>query len=294
LIDKIAIRFRKLGSSSFDRTMVSFFVLFLFITLLFVAVVPGSDFDSMAVYIAELKIRELGPLSAVATTELQRIFPDAFNTVFLPFLKLNWFYTLPNYLLGLACLWIVSTDAVIREEPRVRHASIVLIFACQPFLVALMSFKNDLSMAAIALIGWACISRLRSFVWYLPICLASISMLVGIKWLGIILAVLLFCYLVSKLLRSHRPSKVSVLISVVLSPLFYLIGSGDSYLRNYREYGSFLPSLSILPYADSSFSGITINFYKFFATSVLNTFDPIFYVVNHWVKRYLLVSKLRR
>jgi len=198
---------------------------------------PVSDSDALASYVARFLYKRFGPLEEVGTLSIQWTFPETFDRLIWLFARTGYAAAVPAF----ACFVTILVCAL-REAPReARFWVLVLVLTSPVLLTQALSQKNDVAVAALAVLAVHWMTRHRGAV-AIPLVLLCCALLVGTKWNAIPLALLLLVALGwTAVRRRWRLSAGGVLVVVAVLPLLYVAASGDVYLRNYCRYGSLLP-----------------------------------------------------
>jgi len=211
---------------------------------------PISDSDALASYVARFKLEEIGSLRQVATLSLQVVFPRFFDRLLYQCSQWEWFHALPSFSAFLIILW-----CLFRAVPRKSYPWVLFVLLCSPVLLTQsMSQKNDIAVASFAILGVTIASSVRNPIAFLPLCLLSMSMLVGTKWTAIPLAALIGIFTTVRLLRDPpvRPRLLTVGVILLMLPVYAYTSSAATYVENARQYGSVMP---VLPDMDESYPG---------------------------------------
>ncbi|MBI1209623.1 MAG: hypothetical protein GC191_20360 [Azospirillum sp.] len=238
--------------------------------------VPVNDFDTMSTYLARIKLEEFGPLVDTATLPEMYIFPKFFDYLHAPFLWLGYFTYAPS-----AILFVVFVVLLIKEtSPKVALIALFLCLTADPVITAVTSAKNDMPLAVFGFIAWYLIARLENSKYYLSLCTSALCAVIGTKWHGAFMLVVLGPFLIYRLATSHRPSWASLVVFGLFLPLFFIASSAEVYFNNYVRDGSFFPRPEHFAYHATGMKNAVFSVGAFLTSSVFDSFDWAFYALD--------------
>jgi len=241
--------------------------------------IPGSDYDSLAMNVVRATLERFGPLQETAFSTQQIVLPKTFDYIVAFFLERGHFSTLPSLV-----LFAVLVAVILLRFRDVATEALWFLFSAQVILVGIASLKNDVPLGVVVFLAWLHIFLSKNSSYYLPLALALLSALVGIKWHGAFFAAVFFAVLLFRLFRDRRPSWTAIVVCVALSPVLFELSSAAVYINNLVSYGSLFPRSSEWGFIkDTSVSNFFRNWTLLFYFGVIDTFQFTYHLSDAYL-----------
>jgi len=276
-INKIKYFYNKYKITS---TYISLYLIILFVISY---LIPGNDYDSLAINVVRHTLERFGPLSETATSNFNLIAPTTYDYILGFFLESGHFSTLPSFILFTSMiLYIISNF-----ENKISKIAIVILFSTQLVVISIDSLKNDLALGIFMFIAWVLICRTKYNKVYFALSLLPLCMMAGTKWFGLIMAIPFGIILIIRLLKENKRPYPDILFALALTPLYLYLSSAKVYFQNFLQYGTPFPVIPELQSSYAGFDGLFKNLFDLLRFGVLDTFFLPFYLLDNHLKTNL-------
>ena len=259
--------------------------IYLYVIILFIIsyLIPGNDYDSLAINVVRHTLERFGPIQETATSNFNLIAPTTYDYILAFFLELGHFSTLPSFLLFVLLLLYIIKNF----ETKTSKIAIIILFSTQLVVISIDSLKNDLALGIFMFMAWAMICRAKYNKFYFMLSLIPLCLMAGTKWFGLIMSIPFGIILLIRLFKENKYPYFDMLLALTLFPLYIYLSSAGVYFHNFIQYGTPFPVIPELQSSYAGFKGFFRNLIDLLWFGILDTFFLPFYLLDNYLKTNL-------